>query len=244
MVYSSSFSNGSSTELSAAVAVDIIADSQSSSYEMSMAAVVAISPQADSESAFAQVMGDATAIGENTLAAGSASTELDATGFVTTFDSEMTVAAAAQSSDGETAYASAVTTLDLIGWSPEILIGFQEQTSVTEQNGTSTVTVATSTTEIAALDIHPWAVVSAGGSGSPAGSDPGAAGGEVDDAAGSSSLADEVISLASFDGNYASLEFSAIAIGEDTYAAVEAFVVAVEDVVSQTSVMIDIGVSY
>jgi hypothetical protein len=172
--------------------------------------------------------GEATAIGEDTLAAGSMSAELDTTGSLTTVEGSASFVAVADSPGDETAFATANSFGGVSG--ADFLLVFTSDTQIVDQGSDGSVAIAASDMMLYGLDFD-----SIAGDGSdetdpmldplaeselPATTEP-----TTDD--------DHLYDLAfDIEGNVAVLEVTAEVTGSDTLLEVGASVLTVEDTLS------------
>jgi hypothetical protein len=193
----------------------------SSSSSTGVTTIVQTSSPDDSDGMSASLGGSAVALGTDTLTAGSLSGTLVDGGSATTADLSASMVGASQSPSG-TAFASAETSAGvLVG--PDVLIGVTVNSASSTQNAAGSSAIATSTTKLAAIDIH--APTSGGGTENDLSAPVGYAQADLD-----------------LDGNIALIEFDAIAVGDDTFVGVDAFVLAVEDELSLSGGLAELAV--
>ncbi len=188
-----------------------------------------VSDPSSDPSALALVLGgEATAIGEDTLAVGSMSAELDTTGLLATMQGSASFVAVAESPGDEIAFATANSFGGLSG--ADFLLVFTSNTQIVDQGPDGSVAIATSEMTLYGLDFDS---IAAGGSTEadpmldplaeselPATMDP-----ATDD--------EDLYDLAfDIEGNVAVLEITAEVSGPDTLLEVGASVLTVEDTLS------------
>jgi hypothetical protein len=180
---------------------------------------------ASDDDALALVLGgEATAIGDGTLALGSIEALIDETGAATIVDASVDFGAVGTSAD-DTAFATATTYGDVSGSDYTVVIG--RNTEVVHQDPDQSVGIATSETSVHAVEL--------GGDGQSSSGDAPVStseSGPLDDVDISDFLFDSSIDL---DGNLAEIDVSATALGSDTLLDVEVSVLTVEDTLSTLS---------
>lgn len=224
MAYTSSYETEKLSYVQAGVSV---ADETSSS-SVSVEATLEMSSPDDSEGLSAAIGGEAIAGGEDTLTQGSVSASLVDEGGVTSADLSATMTAVAESPEGETAFASADTFAD-VSDGADIVFTFQKETDSSKTGEAGSTATATSTIDVVAFDIstsdgeliEPDAVVPA----------------ET-----VAAEADVAPAWEDLDGNFATLEFEATAIGEDSLVAADVFVIAIEDELSMSAAFVELAV--
>jgi hypothetical protein len=195
----------------------------------SVATIVQTSSPDDSHGLHATLGGEAAALGTNTLTAGNLSGTLIDGPSATSAELSASMVAASQSPTGTT-LALAETYADIHG-SPEVLVGASIQSASSVQGPTGNSSIATSTTDLMAYDIHP----STAGGGPVSGTD---AIVESDPL----TVFDYAHANLNIDGNVALIQFDAVAVGENTLVNVDAFVLALEDELSVSSGLIDLAI--
>jgi hypothetical protein len=184
------------------------------------------------------VGGDATAIGENTLATGIVSAEIDATGGTTAATGSATFSATGQSEGDETAYASSYSFADVYGGETLVKLNYtttsihqtEEKTSWSETSSSTVSAVDVDSTQVFVDDTFdsvtetPYSDELDGSSGSDGQSYP------------------EVDQDLTIDGNLAYFEVDALALGDDTYLSLDATAIVVEDQMSTVSIFLAGGV--
>jgi len=224
MTYTSSYTSTTSSSLETSTTVS----DDSSSSSLVVDATIETSSPDDSEGLSAFVGGDALAAGEDTLTMGTLSAAVVDGGAVTSADLSVTMIAAAESSDGETA--ALTDTFAEISDGADFLFTYTLDASQTEETESGTMASSTSTTVVAAYDLQ----LDDGGA---------AVGDSVADApTDSSSLSGDGDESCGLDGNLAILDFDVVAIGEDTFVGVDAFVLAVEDQLSSSTIFVELAV--
>jgi hypothetical protein len=203
----------------------------SSSSSTGVTTIVQTSSPDDSQGMSAVLGGEALAGGTNTLTAGNLSGTLIDGGSATSAQLSASMVAASQSPTG-TAVAAAGTFAG-VSSGTEVLVGATIQSASSNQTPTGSVATATSTTNLAAYDIHP----STGGS-TGVGTDAVGENDPNDPFAG----ADYAQASVDIEGNIALIEFNALAVGDDTFASVDAFVLAVDDQLSISGALIELAV--
>ncbi|HWX29220.1 MAG TPA: hypothetical protein VNZ53_17480 [Steroidobacteraceae bacterium] len=201
----------------------------SSSTSTGVTTIVETSSPDDSQGMSAVLGGEAVAAGTNTLTAGNLSGTLIGGGSASSAQLSASMVAASQSPTG-TPFAAADTFAG-VSHGTEALVGTTVQSASSTQGPAGGAATATSTTNLTAYDIHP----------STAGGDPVAgtnASGENDPVAG----ADYAQANVNIDGNIALIEFNALAVGDDSLASVDAVALAVEDTLSVSSGLIELGI--
>ena len=201
----------------------------SSSTSTGVTTIVETSSRDDSQGMSAVLGGEAVAAGTNTLTAGNLSGTLIGGGSASSAQLSASMVAASQSPTG-TPFAAADTFAG-VSHGTEALVGTTVQSASSTQGPAGGAATATSTTNLTAYDIHP----------STAGGDPVAgtnASGENDPVAG----ADYAQANVNIDGNIALIEFNALAVGDDSLASVDAVALAVEDTLSVSSGLIELGI--
>ena len=201
----------------------------SSSTSTGVTTIVETSSRDDSQGMSAVLGGEAVAAGTNTLTAGNLSGTLVGGDSASSAQLSASMVAASQSPTG-TPYAAADTFAG-VSDGTEALVGTTVQSASSTQGPAGGAATATSTTNLTAYDIHP----------STAGGDPVAgtnASGENDPVAG----ADYAQANVNIDGNIALIEFNALAVGDDSLASVDAVALAVEDTLSVSSGLIELGI--
>ena len=201
----------------------------SSSTSTGVTTIVETSSPDDSQGMSAVLGGEAVAAGTNTLTAGNLSGTLIGGGSASSAQLSASMVAASQSPTG-TPFAAADTFAG-VSHGTEALVGTTVQSASSTQGPAGGAATATSTTNLTAYDIHP----------STAGGDPVAgtnASGENDPVAG----ADYAQANVNIDGNIALIEFNALALGDDSLASVDAVALAVEDTLSVSSGLIELGI--
>jgi len=167
------------------------------------------------------MMGDAFAVGDNTLVTGTSTAKTTDVGPITKTSGKTTFTATAQSSDGDTAYATAYTYADAKG--EDLSISRTHTSTGKNYSGDQTTMTATSSTFVFALDIE-----------------------EVDLPIGTITVDRTVdqegeCDAAAIDGNVATFDANIQANGEDTYAGLEAFVLATDEFSTVTASAITIA---
>jgi hypothetical protein len=163
--------------------------------------------------------GDATAVGEDTLALGSMQAVVDGTGAVTVASGSADFLAAAAGTGDESAFASATSYGELLGTSYLIVIG--SNTEILDQDPDGSLWVATSETTLFGLDPD--------SSGADFTAEPLLGAEALSDT--SMVAADEPYDL-SLEGNVAIMDVAAEVSGDDTLLDVEISVLTVEDALS------------
>lgn len=201
----------------------------SSSSSKTYDTAVTISSPDDSDGLYAGYGGEAVAIGEDTLASGSLSATMVDKGAVATVEGTVTMLAASESTD-EAVFASADTEAYIGG--AELVFSYTEEGDYSEQGPTGSTAVSTSTTTAIGYDLQLY--------------------GHEDYDSGMTLTEEEILpSLepggsapgVDLDGNVASLDFSVVAIADDSLVLVDAFVLAVEDEISVSAIHADLGIS-
>lgn len=219
MAYNSSYSTSYSGGSYASVGTATTTGAGSTSSSTTVATQVTTSSPDDSDGLAAVLAGEAVAVGEDTAAIGSISAELADAGQVTMLTGSADMLAA---SEGENAFTSADTFAE-VSDGFEFTFTFTGTSDSSHQGPTGSQATSSSTTQIAAYDIQP------GGGVTPVGQSSGGAG--------DTPVESDIPSAADIDnddleGNFALLEFDALALGENTFVAVDGFVLAVEDSLS------------
>jgi hypothetical protein len=228
MTDSSSYS--SSTVSTSGSGVTAGGSTGSSSASTDVTTLVQTSSPDDSTGMVASLSGDATAVGGNTLTAGNLSGTLIDGPSLTSAELSASMLAASQSPTGGV-FAGANTSAVIREGSPEVVVGATVQSASSVQGPAGNSATATSTTNLAAFDIHPTAadagtVIDTGANG---GNNP------LDGP-------DYAAVNLHIDGNVALIEFDAVVVGDDTFAGVDAFVLAVEDQLSVSGAVIELAV--
>jgi hypothetical protein len=222
-------SSSSSTSVSSQVGITIVGESTSST---TYGTALETSSPDSSDGLAASLGGEAVAIGDDTLATGSISAVMADEGDITTLDSAVTMGAASEAADGETAFASADSFTDVFG--AEMTFSYTRDSS--QLSGTGSTATAISTTTTTAYNIQ----VSSSGSDDPSG-DTCLEGTADDQPEPDASLTDADGSV-DLDGNVASIEFSALAIGDDSLVIVDAFALTIEDELSISAAFVELAV--
>jgi hypothetical protein len=220
--YSFSTVSGTGTGVTNASSTD------SSSSSTGVTTIVETSSRDDSQGMSAVLGGEAVAAGTNTLTAGNLSGTLVGGDSASSAQLSPSMVAASLSPTG-TPYAAADTFAG-VSDGTEARVGTTVQSASSTQGPAGGAATATSTTNLTAYDIHP----------STAGGDlvAGTNASENDPVAG----ADYAQANVNIDGNVALIEFNAIAVGDDSLVAVDAVALAVEDQLSVSSGVIDLGI--
>ncbi len=169
--------------------------------------------------------GEATAVGEDTLAIGSMSASVDGAGTVATAEGSATFVAAAASPDGDIAFATADSFGALSG--ADFLIVITGDTEIVHQGPDESLVVTTSQTTLYGVDFDAAASTAATDS---AEADPALTAAAESEFA---EIGEE--GFLDIEGNIAMLEVDAQANGPDTLLEVQADVLAVEDTLSTVS---------
>jgi hypothetical protein len=188
-----------------------------------------------SDSLAAGYGGEAVAVGDDTLAAGSVSASMVDEGNITTVSGTATAVAASEDSDGA-AFASADTFAQASG--ADFVLVTNRETDSTEASGTGTVAISTSTTTLTAYDLQ----LSDGGGATSSGSGSPDAPAEANDQPGSSTASTTDGGGVDLEGNIATVEFDAEAIGDDSFVTVDAFALTVEGELSVAAVDVVLAV--
>jgi hypothetical protein len=234
MSYSSSYTSSTTSSTATGVVIETATDEGTSSSSLTVDMTIATSSPDDSDGLSAVLGGDAIALGEDTLTVGSVSAEMVDGGSVTTLSGTVDMLAAAETTDGATAQALADTFAD-ISSGTEFSFSYTLTTTGNQQSAAGSATTSTSTTGVTAYNLS----LSGGDAGGTfAETDPivpldtsepcSAQGGAGDDG--------------DIDGNIAILDFDVLAVGEDTFVGVDAFVLAVEDELSSSSVIVEVAI--
>jgi hypothetical protein len=222
MSYSSSYSSSTGSGTSTGVTVGTSTGDESSSSSITVDTTIQTSTPDDSDGLAAAVGGSAAALGEDTLATGSISAELIDGGAVTSADLSATMVAASEAPDGETTDAW-TDTFAGVSDGAEVVFGYTVNTQSSEQNATGSTATSTSTTNVTAYDIHPDTGGNAVAGGNPSG---------TNDQPESSSPPIDVEGDGGLDGNFAGIEFYALAVGDDSLVEGEFYALVVEDELS------------
>jgi peptidoglycan DL-endopeptidase CwlO len=214
-------SRASSTSVSSQVGITTVSESTSSTTYGT--ALETSSPDSSD--------GLAASLGDDTLATGSVSAVMADEGDIATLDSTVTMAAASEAADGETAFASADSFTDVTG--AEMTFSYTRDSQL---SGSGSTAIATSTTTTTAYSIQ----VSTSGTSAPS-EDNSLEGAAADQAEPDTSLTDADGSV-NLDGNVAYLEFSALAIGDDSLVVVDAFALTIEDELSISAAFVELAV--
>lgn len=183
--------------------------------------------------------GDATAVGENTIAVGSVSAEVSDNEITTTASGTATFSAVAQSEGEETSYATSYSFAEVLGGEKTIAMN-HTSTQVYEAKSESTWS-QTSTAQVFAIDIdspgtssddlHDVPTGPAAERDEPSEYDAEAVEFEVEP----SNEVDESVMI---DGNFAFFDVEAEATGEDTFLSLDAMAIVIEDQLSTVSVVV------
>ena len=224
MAYTSSYETETLSYMQAGASLT----DETSSSSVTVAATLEMSSPDDSEGLSAAIGGEAIASGEDTLTQGSVSATMVDGGVVTSADLSATMTAVAETPDGETAFASADTFAD-VSDGADIVFTLQKEIDSSETDEAGSTATATSTIDVVSFDISaldgeilepeiapPAEVVAAEAYAPPAEEE--------------------------LDGNFATLEFEATAIGEDSLVAADVFVIAIEDELSMSAAFIELAV--
>ncbi|UEM24584.1 hypothetical protein JL100_030695 (plasmid) [Skermanella mucosa] len=176
--------------------------------------------------------GEATAVGQDTLAEGKATLQVKDLGAVTVVKGTASFGATAQSTGGSTAYATADSFADVSG--ADIVITRTKSTSNTTENGDSTTWTETSTTRVLAIDIEGITLPKT-----------------LDLSAGLSKVLSKIQGFKAIkkpdpvdlDGNVAKVQIDVLVEGENTYADVGTSVLTVEDTLSTVNASITTGIA-
>ena len=210
-------------------------DSQTvESYTSEFSASIGIAP--DSSDVVLGLGGEATAVGDNTLALGSLEAELDATGAVTSAYGSATFIAAAESPYGETAFATANSYGFVTGM--DFLAVVTSNTEIVQEGPDGSLWVATSETTFYGVDYDALATdgILSTNSSSSAEDDDVPATGDIDDptagdlSGSATDHSDE--DWTDIGGNLALLDVDADVFGSDTLLLVEADVLTIENTLS------------
>jgi hypothetical protein len=186
-------------------------------------------PTSDSSGLALVLGGEATAIGEDTLAVGSMSADLDATGSLATVEGNASFIAVAETTGDETAFVTADSFGGLSG--ADLLFVLTSNTQIVDQGPDGSLAIATSDITLYGLDFDS----TAGGGGSTE-SDPmldPLAESELPATMDSTTDDEDLYDLAlDIEGNVAVLEVTAEVSGQDTLLEVGASVLTVEDTLS------------
>lgn len=221
MSYSSSYSSSTNSGTSTGVTVGTSSGDESSSSSITVDITTQTSSPDDSDGLAAVVGGSATALGEDTLATGSISGSLVDGGTVTSADLSATMVAASE--DGETANAWADTFAG-VSDGAEVVFGYTVQTDSSQQGATGSTATSTSSTTVTAYDIDLSDIADSDSGGHVGGDEAPTTNDQPD----SSSPPTQVEGDGGLDGNIASIEFDALAVGDDTVVEVDAFALAIE----------------
>lgn len=161
--------------------------------------------------------GEATAIGDDTLALGSMSVDLDGTGLTNSVSANTSSVAAATASGDDPAFATAWTSAAVSGMGHSVVIG--SSTEIVQQGPEGSYWFASSETTIYGFDL------------------------DADDVSGDEALLSEAVDSPmssadpwlSLDGNVAMMEASANVYGENTLLDVQVSLLTVEDMLSTVS---------
>ena len=224
MAYTTSYE----TETLSYIQVGASLSDETSSSSVTVAATLEMSSPDDSEGLSAAIGGEAIASGEDTLTQGSVSATMVDGGGGTSADLSATMTAVAESPDGETAFASADTFAE-VSEGADFVFTLQKEIDGSEIDEAGSTATATSTIDVVAFDLS-------------------ASDGQV--------LEPETVAPAEIvttdayvapaeedlDGNFATLEFEATAIGENSLVAADVFVIAIEDELSMSAAFIELAV--
>jgi hypothetical protein len=205
-----------------------VTSSTGSSSSSTDSATIAYTSSPDGSDGMAASLGGTAAAGAtDTLTTGSLSGTLADGGSATTAGLSASMLAAGQSPSG-TAFALAATSAGVEG-GPEVVVGATVNSANSTQGPTGSSAVATSTTNLAAVDIHAPTTGEDGGVGA------------AHDAFTPTSYAQANLDL-DLDGNIALIQFDAIAIGDNTVVEVNATVLAAEGELSLSDAAIELAV--
>jgi hypothetical protein len=201
------------------------------SYTNEFSASISIAP--DSSDVAMELGGEATAIGDDTLALGSLEATLDATGSVTSAYGSATFVAAAESEGDETAFATADSFGSLSGM--DVLVVITSNTQTVQEGPDGSLWVATSETTFYGVDYD--SLATDGASPSSEGDEAPVADDFMISDPSAADLSDSDADLLDTDwvdieGNIALLDVDADVLGEDTLLEVAADVLTIEDTLS------------
>ena len=182
---------------------------------------------------YAGLSGNAVALGDNTIAASSVSAAMVDHGSISTLDGSVATVAASNASGDNTAFASADTSADVAG--AELAFAYTKDTNSTQQGDMGSVATATSATSLTAYDLHVPGIGDNAFSSdhlSLADSAPAAS-----DQSGSSDASLDLV------GNFASTDFTGVAIADNGLVQVDAFALAIDNELSVSSVFMDLAIS-
>lgn len=236
----SSTGSGTSTSVavgtSTSVSVATSTGDESSSSSTAITTTMATSSPDDSDGLAAAVGGEASALGDDTLAAGSISAAMIDDGSVTSVDLSATMEAVSE--DDESAFAWADTFAG-VSDGAEVIVGYTVENDSSHQSSTGSTAISTSTTNVTAYDIHPDTEGDAASqTDSASGDDAPLTDGQQESRSGS--IEDDA-SL-DLDGNIALLEVDAVAVGDDSFVGVDAYLFAIEDELSISGADVELGV--
>jgi hypothetical protein len=225
-----SYTSSSSTSVSSQAGIEMAGGSTSST---TYGTGVQISSPDSSDGLAATLGGEAIATGDDTLATGSISAVMADNGDIATLDSMVTMGAASEAADGDTAFAAADSFTDVVG--AEMTFSYTRDSSQLSATGSTATAISTTTTM--AYDIQ----VSSSGIYAP--SDDNCLEGAADDQPEPGvSLTDADDGSVDLDGNVAFIDLSALAIGDDSLVMVDAFALTIEDELSISAAFVELAV--
>jgi hypothetical protein len=236
MAYSSTYSSPTSSSTSTSTATNTSTGNETSSSSLAVEMTVQSTTSDGSDGLSAALGGEATALGEDTLTVGSVSAEMEDGDAVTTLDGTATMVAASKDPDGG-ALALTDTFAD-VSDSAEFVFVVNVETSNSEQNEDGSTATSTSTIGVTAYNLEPTAAGSSIDTTAEPVSDDEVpeASDSLEDVSSSSSDADWDI-----EGNIAVVEVDASATGDDTFVSVDAFALAIEDELSLSAAVVELG---